>query len=63
MTQFNLGNVYTAFFEKTGEEAWLDSAEEHVRAALEVFREAGAGQYVGMAEGRLALIARLRSGG
>jgi len=34
-----------------------------VRAALEVFREAGAGQYVGMAEAQLDWISRLRSGG
>jgi len=62
-TRFNLGLVYIAFFEKTGDRGHLDTAEGHVQAALEVFRAAGASQYVGMAEELLEEIARLRSGG
>ncbi|MEO1000680.1 MAG: hypothetical protein AAFW69_08790, partial [Pseudomonadota bacterium] len=63
MTQGNLGNVEIAFFAKTRDAAHLDRAEGHVRAAREVFVEAGASQYLGMADRILALIAELRGGG
>ncbi|MEM7188229.1 MAG: tetratricopeptide repeat protein [Pseudomonadota bacterium] len=55
-TQGNLANVEIAWFDKTGEAARLDAAEEHVRAALEVFQEAGASHHVGMVERILASI-------
>jgi len=60
-TQMNLGTVYIAFFEKTGDSAHLDTAQSHTEAALEVFREANATQYIGVAEQQLDQIARLRS--
>ncbi len=59
--QFNLAPVELAFFDKTGDVARLDAAEAYARAALEVFEEAGASQYVQMAEQQLAQIAARRA--
>ncbi len=51
-----------AIFDKTDEVGRLDAAEEHVRAAREVFEEAGAGHYRHGADAQLAKIARRREG-
>ncbi len=59
--QGNLATMELAFFDKTGEDVRLDAAEAHVRAALEVFEEAGASQYMQMAEQILAQIAGRRA--
>ena len=59
--QGNLATMELAFFDKTGEDVRMDAAEAHVRAALEVFEEAGASQYMQMAEQILAQIAGRRA--
>jgi hypothetical protein len=63
MVQGNLADLERAFFDKTGDAAHLDAAEGYVRAAREVFEEAGATQYLGMADRQLAQIAARRDGG
>ena len=50
MVQGNLANLEIAFFEKTGDVARLDAAEAFVQAARDVFEDAGASQYLGMAD-------------
>ncbi|MGV6849578.1 MAG: hypothetical protein ACWA5A_14485, partial [Marinibacterium sp.] len=60
MAQGNLGTVEIAFFDKTGAAAHLDRAQDHVQAARAVFAEAGATQYLGMADSLLARIADKR---
>ncbi len=60
-TQGNLGNVEIAFFDKTNDSTHLETAEAHVRKAREVFGEAGATHYLGMADAQLAKIAQRRT--
>ncbi|MDF1872559.1 hypothetical protein, partial [Vannielia sp.] len=60
-TQGNLANVEIAYFEKTGDPTHLTAARTHAEAALEVFTEAGATQYIGMAENILARITALET--
>ena len=59
--QCDFGELYLAWFDKTAEPAHLDRAEEHVRAAREVFAEAGASHYLAMTEQQLARIATVRA--
>jgi hypothetical protein len=60
MTQNNLGNALgslgdrQAAADKAKGCAVLEAAHEHYAAALEEFREAGAGHYVGVVEGNIA---------
>ena len=60
MTQGNLAVVYLAYFEKDGTVAHLDVAERHFLDAREVFVEAGAAHYLGLADAQLARIQSLR---
>ena len=60
MTQGNLAVVYLAYFEKDGTVAHLDVAERHFLDAREVFVEAGATHYLGLADAQLARIQSLR---
>ncbi|WP_299024330.1 helix-turn-helix transcriptional regulator [uncultured Sulfitobacter sp.] len=60
MTQFNIALVYLAYFGKDGTVAHLDVAERHVLDAREVFDEAGATHYLGLADTQLARIQSLR---
>jgi tetratricopeptide (TPR) repeat protein len=54
MTKENLGVVFEALFDKTGERAQLEEAIAFVRAAREVWDEAGASYYIEQSDGILA---------
>ncbi len=56
ITQFNLANVEIAWFDKTADAAHLARARDYVMAARQVFVQAGAGHYIGMADEQLANI-------
>jgi hypothetical protein len=62
ITQANLADLERAFFDKTGEAAHLDQAEQHARAALEEFHAAEASHYAAIASSLLAQIAARRGG-
>ncbi|WP_238547778.1 tetratricopeptide repeat protein [Meridianimarinicoccus roseus] len=56
MTQGNLCNVHFAFFDKTGDPARLDAAQTALDGAREVFAQAGASQYLAVADRQQAAI-------
>ncbi|WP_297772180.1 tetratricopeptide repeat protein [uncultured Roseovarius sp.] len=62
MTQANLADLERAFFDKTGEAAHLERAEDHARAAQKVFHSAGARHYEEITERTLSAIAARRGG-
>jgi tetratricopeptide (TPR) repeat protein len=62
MTQGNLCNVELAFFDKTGETAHLDRAQEHLDGAREVFDAAKASRYQAMADDHQKAIDARRTG-
>jgi hypothetical protein len=59
MTQNNLGAALQTLGEREDGTARLDEAVAAYRAALEVFRPAGAAYYVGIAERNLARVEAL----
>ncbi|MET4129430.1 tetratricopeptide repeat protein [Roseovarius sp. MBR-6] len=62
ITKANLAELERAFFDKTGDAAHLDRAEDHARAALKVFDAAGASHHAAYADTILAKIAARRGG-
>jgi tetratricopeptide (TPR) repeat protein len=56
MAQGNIAILHLAFFDKTGDAAQLDAAQAALDGAREVFVQAGATQYLAMAEGQQAAI-------
>ena len=58
-SQASLGNAYIALFDKDKDQAQLDKAESHTRAAIAVFKEA-APYYTGLAELQLKTIVARR---
>lgn len=61
MTQQNLCSVYLAYFDKDKDLAWLDKAEAHARAALDVY-QVSSPYYAGQSEAQLQKIEQLRGG-
>jgi len=60
-TQFNVCKLQITFFDKTKDQAHLDRAEDHLRAARDVFAAAGASHYLSLADQQHAEIQSRRA--
>ena len=56
-THFNISKLETAYFDKTDDTAHLDATERTLAMAREVFEEAGATQYLAIADQQQSKIA------